>query len=139
MVQGRSMTGVATIGMPLALFVLGPPAVGNMTVGAAIALRTGLRLFHNHQTIELVLPFFAFGSAAFRRLVGEFRRRIFEEVAQSDLKGLIFTYVWAFDQPQDAQFVEGLAEIFRRRGARCSPNYRPICKNVCAATKESPA
>lgn len=89
-----------------------------MTVGAAIARRTGFRLFHNHQTIDLVLNYFPFGSPPYSRLVGEFRRRIIEEVAASDLPGLIFTYVWAFDQPADEVFVESLAEIFRQRGGR---------------------
>jgi hypothetical protein len=44
------------------VFIVGPGAVGKMTVGAALAARTGLKLFHNHQTIDLVLPYFAFGS-----------------------------------------------------------------------------
>jgi len=100
------------------VLIVGPPAVGKMTVGYELAARTGLRLFHNHHTIDLVLRFFAFGTPPFRRLVGEFRRRILEEVAASDLPGLIFTYVWAFDDPSDAAAVEGYADIFRRRGGR---------------------
>jgi hypothetical protein len=103
---------------PLVLFVIGPPAVGKMTVGEAVAGRTGLRLFHNHQSIELALAFFSFGTAPFERLVRGIRERVFEEVAQSDLPGLVFTYVWAFDQPADACVVEQLAEIFRVRGGR---------------------
>ncbi|GAA0433130.1 hypothetical protein Aca07nite_02490 [Actinoplanes capillaceus] len=38
------------------LFIVGPPAVGKMTVGERIAARTGLRLFHNHLAIEPVPP-----------------------------------------------------------------------------------
>lgn len=101
---------------PTLLVIMGPPAVGKMTVGMAIARRTGLRLFHNHQTIDLVLPFFAFGTPPYSRLVGEFRRRMFEEVAASDLPGLIFTYVRAFDHATDTAEVEALASIFRSRG-----------------------
>ena len=103
---------------PMLLMIVGPPAVGKMTVGHEIASRTGLRLFHNHHTIDLVLRFFSFGSPPFSRLVGEFRRRILEEVAASDLPGLIFTYVWAFDDPRDAAAVEGYAAPFRQRGGR---------------------
>ena len=102
------------------LFLIGPPAVGKMTVGQEIAARTGLRLFHNHMAIEPVLRFFDFGSPPFTRLVEEFRTRIFEEVAASDLPGLIFTYVWAFDIPADGKVVENYAEPFARRGARIS-------------------
>lgn len=100
------------------VFIVGPPAVGKMTVGHELAKRTGLRLFHNHHTIDLVLRFFPFGTPPFGRLVNEFRRRIFEEVADADLPGLIFTYVWAFDQPGDHAEVARLAQIFASRGGR---------------------
>lgn len=104
--------------VPTLVFIIGPPAVGKRTVGVELARRTGLRLFHNHHTIELVLEFFPFGSPPFGRLVRDFRRRIFEEVAASDLPGLIFTYVWAFDQPSEAAAVAEWAEIFSVRGGR---------------------
>jgi AAA domain len=103
---------------PMLVVLVGPPAVGKMTVGHALAARTGLRLFHNHHTIDLVLRFFPFGTPPFQRLVGEFRRRIFEEVAASELPGLVFTYVWAFDDPRDEAAVDGWSAIFRARGGR---------------------
>ncbi len=98
--------------------LVGPPAVGKMTVGTELERRTGLKLFHNHHSIDLALRFFPFGSPPFQRLVGEFRRRIMEEVAESDLPGLIFTYVWAFDLRSEDAGVEALAAIFTSRGGR---------------------
>ena len=98
------------------IVIFGPPAVGKMTVGAELSRLIGLPLLHNHLTIEAILPLFSYGHPAFGRLVTEFRRRIFEEVAASDLPGLIFTYVWALDDPNDKAFIDGLAEIVRRRG-----------------------
>jgi hypothetical protein len=103
---------------PLLLFVVGPLAMGKMSVGQAIADRTGLRLFHNHMSIELALRYFDYGTPAFRRIDGEIRRRIIEEVAASDLPGLVFTFVCAFDLPQEQVFVEECAMPFRERGAR---------------------
>ena len=98
------------------LLLYGPPAVGKMTVAQAISARTGYRVFHNHMTIELVLPFFEFGSPPFTRLVTHTRERIFEEVARSDLPGMIFTLMWDFGDPNDAHFVERCAAVFRDRG-----------------------
>ena len=80
---------------PTLVFIVGPPAVGKMAVGHELAQRTGFKLFHNHHTIDLAIRFFPFGSPPFQRLVAEFRRRILEEVAASELPGLI-SYVWAF-------------------------------------------
>jgi hypothetical protein len=98
------------------VILFGPPAVGKMTVGFALEKLTGLRLFHNHMTVDLALRFFEFGTPPFQRLVSEFRTRIFEEVAASDLPGLIFTYVWSLDDPRDKEFIDRSAEIFQSRG-----------------------
>lgn len=89
-----------------------------MSVGQEISTLTGLRLFHNHLAIEPVLRFFPFGTPPYGRLVSEFRSRLFEEVAASDLPGLIFTYVWAFDRPEDQNTLDSYAAPFRQRGAR---------------------
>lgn len=103
---------------PLLLFLIGAPAVGKMTVGQELAQCTGLRLFHNHLSIEPALRFFDFGTPSFERIVGEFRRGVFEEVAKSTLPGLIFTFVWAFDLPSEAAAVQEYAAPFRAAGGR---------------------
>lgn len=72
-----------------------------MTVGRALARRTPYRLFHNHATIEPLLEVFDWGTPAFETLKIEFRRRVIEEAVASGLPGLIFTYVWALDLPED--------------------------------------
>ena len=99
------------------IVIFGPPAVGKMTVGFELAKLTGFKLFHSHLTIDLVLNFFEFGEPRFHHLVAEFRRRVFEEVAESDLTGLIFTFVWAFDSESDKNFIDKSCDIFRKKGA----------------------
>ena len=98
------------------VIIFGPPAVGKMTVGAELQNLTGLKLFHNHMTIDLVLPLFEWGSPQFK-LVSEFRQRIFEEAATSDLPGLIFTCVWAFDQPSEKEYIDKCCAPFREQNA----------------------
>lgn len=98
--------------------IFGPPAVGKMTVGYELAKLTGMKVFHNHMTIDLILEFFPYGHEKFTTLVSEFRQRIFEEVATSDLPGMLFSYVWALDQPDDKEQVDSYCEIFRRNSAK---------------------
>lgn len=98
--------------------IFGPPAVGKMTVGDKLCRRTGFRLFHNHMAVEPVLGIFPFGSPPFGRLVNEFRRRIIEEAADADLPGLVFTFVWGLDLPEDADLVASYIEIVLSRGGR---------------------
>ncbi|MFF2091341.1 shikimate kinase [Paenibacillus sp. NPDC058174] len=98
------------------VIVFGPQAVGKMTVGQQLEQITDLKLFHNHMTIELVSPYFNYGSPQGNRLVGLFREEIFQEVAKSDLAGLIFTYVWGFDLPGDWEYIRHVSEIFESQG-----------------------
>ena len=102
------------------VIIFGPPAAGKMTVGMELARLTGFRLFHNHMTADPVLRVFPFGSPAYRRLVPEFRRRMFEEFAATDEAGLIFTFVWALDDPDDRALVDSAMNTFGRRAA---PTY----------------
>jgi hypothetical protein len=99
------------------VIIFGPLAVGKMTVGQELEKITGLKLFHNHMTIEILLPFFDMKSASFKKLVDAFRILLFEEVAKSDLEGLIFTYVWEFDQARDCDFIDRIVGIFERENA----------------------
>jgi len=99
------------------IILFGPLAVGKMTVGQELEKITGLKLFHNHMTIEIVLPFFDKYSKSFRKLVDSFRIQMFEEIAKSDLEGVIFTYVWELDQKADCDFVDRIAEIFSKENA----------------------
>ncbi|MBT3349400.1 AAA family ATPase [bacterium] len=96
------------------VLIFGPQAVGKMTVGHEIEKTTELKLFHNHMTIELVAPFFGYGSKSpvGTELVDLFRQRIFEEFAKSDQTGLIFTYLWDFDQRADWDYVDKICRIF---------------------------
>jgi hypothetical protein len=87
-----------------------------MTVGKELAVITGYKLLHNHLSIELALQFFEYGTEGFHRLNLFFRQKIAEEVAKSDLQGLIFTYVWDFKEDKDKPLVDDFCDIFRKQG-----------------------
>ena len=98
------------------VLIFGPQAVGKMTVGQELAKITGLKLFHNHMTIDLVSHFFDYGTKEGKRLVSLFRQEIFEEVSKSNLPGMIFTYVWAFNLQSDWDYVNQVTQLFESRG-----------------------
>ncbi|HEY3016334.1 MAG TPA: hypothetical protein VGJ41_14555 [Nocardioides sp.] len=100
------------------VMLFGPPAAGKMTVGAEIARLTGYKLFHNHLSIEPVLEIFDWGTPAFSRLTEQLRRGVIEEAVRSDLPGLIFTFVWALDLPEDHEYVARLLAPAFEAGCR---------------------
>lgn len=85
------------------LFLVGNTAVGKMTVGQELSKITSLRLFHNHMTIEPVIELFGDYKPG---VVARLREVLFREFAASDQYGMIFTFMWAFDQQQDWDYVE---------------------------------
>ena len=96
------------------VFLIGDAAVGKMTVGQALMKQTGLRLFHNHMMIEPVIEIFgAFNGHVTQQL----REVIFHEFSKSDNKGMIFTYLWAFDMQSDWDYVAHVSDIFHQQGA----------------------
>ena len=99
------------------IILFGPPAVGKMTVGQELAKITDLKLFHNHLSLELVNQFFDFGTPSFVRLDRAVRFAFFEEIARSELSGLIFTYVWDLSEPADTAYLADVVQVFRQQGA----------------------
>jgi len=96
------------------MLIVGSGAVGKMTVGQQVAKMTGLRLFHNHMSIELVLEVFGGRNAKADKRI---RQVIFEEFLNTDLPGMIFTFMWAFDAPSDWEYIQSLTGIFEEKGA----------------------
>jgi len=94
--------------------IFGAGAVGKMTVGQALAKITDLRLYHGHMDIELGIEIFGKRVANVDRRI---REVIFEEFANSDLYGMIFTYMWALDHQADWDYIDRLVDIFRQKGA----------------------
>lgn len=102
------------------VIILGPHAVGKMTVGQELSKITGLRLFHNHMSIELARKLFAPDEKEeFKALNRTIRQKVFELFATGDLPGLIFTYMCAFDVPEEFGYLTNLIEMFRSNGAKC--------------------
>ena len=98
------------------VLLFGPQAVGKMTVGRELAKITDLKLFHNHMSIDLLVPLFDFTPEMWR-LCHMFRKEVFNTFAESNQYGIIFTTVWAFDQAKDWENVEEICRIFRAVGA----------------------
>jgi len=97
------------------VIICGPPASGKMTVGQELQKITDYKLFHNHLSLELVNQFFDFGTSNFKDLDKKIRFDIFNEIAKSDLGGLIFTIVWAFNEKEDEKYIDEIINVFHNR------------------------
>lgn len=93
--------------------------MGKMTVGQELAKITGLRLFHNHMSIELVRKLFKHSEPEWRELNLTIRQKVFEQFANRDFPGLIFTYMCDFDMQSQFDYIFSIIDLFKEKGAKC--------------------
>ena len=105
--------------MPKFVMIVGPQAVGKMTVGQELAKITNLKLLHNHMTIELLTKIFDYSKESYTKLNLEFRTRIFEEFAKSAEYGLVFTCCFDFDVTEEWEIIRKWRNIFKENGGEC--------------------
>ena len=103
--------------MKKAVLIFGPHAVGKMTVGQELAKRTSLRLFYNHISIEPFLELF--DDMPKERAIATARVRdiVFDLFSKSDKEGIIFTFIWYFDNDGHKREVDEIEKKFQNAGA----------------------
>ena len=99
------------------IIIIGPQAVGKMTVGQELVKITNLKLLHNHMTIEVLTKIFDYSRDSFRKLNEEFRMQIFKEFAKSEEEGIIFTTTWDFDDKEEWNRIYKYIQIFKDNNA----------------------
>lgn len=98
------------------IILIGPPAVGKMTVGKELSKILNYKLFHNHKSIDPFIDIFDFKSPSFKRLSFETRDMVFREFVETDEKGLIYTMVINFDVFSKNHYLNEWANLFKETG-----------------------
>lgn len=101
------------------VIILGPHAVGKMTVGQELSKITGLRLLHNHISIELARKLFEKNEPEWKILSESIRQTVFELFAKGDFPGLIFTYMCDFDMENEFDYLSRKMRLFEDNGGEC--------------------
>lgn len=78
------------------IILYGPPAVGKLTVAKELAKKTGIRLFHNHLSVDLVASIIPFEHKDFWPEVRRIRRRLLKLSAKEG-NNLIYTIAYRHD------------------------------------------
>lgn len=98
------------------IVLMGPQAVGKMTVGRALEKKIDGKLLFNHQTIDLFANFLGYTPEAFR-LSDETRLELFKSFVKgketNKVKDIIFTVLVDFDSQSDIDFLQSMTDIFQ--------------------------
>lgn len=97
------------------IVVCGPQAVGKMTVAESLRDKLKYNMMMNHDSIEMSDKIFGFATPAQKEFNAIFREKAFELAIKHQVD-LIFTYVCAFEMPQEREYLTGLAKLFEDDG-----------------------
>lgn len=97
------------------IIICGPQAVGKMTVAENLRDKLKYNMMMNHDSIEVSDKIFGFGTPAQKEFNATFREKAFELAVKHDVD-LIFTYVCAFEMPQERLYLSEVADLFTANG-----------------------
>ncbi|MER2064380.1 MAG: AAA family ATPase [Alkalibacterium sp.] len=103
------------------ILIVGPQAVGKMTVGLELEKLINARLLFNHQTIDLFARFLDYTPETFRlseRLRLDLFKAFTSHQETNATKGIIFTVVAGFDLESDWNVLESWIELFKHAQGR---------------------
>ena len=86
-----------------------------MTVAENLRDKLKYNMMMNHDSIEMSDKIFGFGTPAQKEFNAAFREKAFELAVKHDVD-LIFTYVCAFEMPQERSYLSGVADLFTANG-----------------------
>ena len=97
------------------IVVCGPQAVGKMTVAESLRDKLHYNMMMNHDSIEVSDRIFGFATPAQKEFNAFFREKAFELAVKHNVD-LIFTYVCAFDMPEEREYLTELRKQFEQNG-----------------------
>lgn len=97
------------------IIVCGPQAVGKMTVAESLRDKLKYNLMMNHDSIEMSDKIFGFATPAQKEFNAVFREKAFELAVKHNVD-LLFTYVCAFEMPEEKEYLMSLADLFESNG-----------------------
>lgn len=97
------------------IIISGPQAVGKMTVAEKLRDKIGYRLMTNHDSIELSDVIFERGSDSQSEFNLLIRKAAFETAVKYDIN-MIFTFVMAYSEKEDYEYVYNLKKLFEDSG-----------------------
>lgn len=99
------------------IIIMGPQAVGKMTVGQELEKLLNFRLLFNHMTIDLLAPFLGYTPTMWE-LSSDLRLELFKRFvsnADNPVDGITFTVLINFDSQEDLTFLREVHTIFEKK------------------------
>ena len=95
--------------------IIGPQAVGKMTIGEKLKEKIGYTLMTNHDSIEIAIKIFSSNKNAKLKLKSKIREDVFNICLENNIS-IIFTFVVDFNTNDDILYLNELKNKFEKTG-----------------------
>ena len=95
--------------------IIGPQAVGKMTIGEKLKEKIGYTLMTNHDSIEIAIKIFSSNKDAKLKLKSKIREDVFNICLENNIS-IIFTFVVDFNTNDDFLYLNELKNKFEKTG-----------------------
>ena len=95
--------------------IIGPQAVGKMTIGEELKEKIGYTLMTNHDSIEIAIKIFSSNKDAKLKLKSKIREDVFNICLENNIS-IIFTFVVDFNTNEDILYLNELKNKFEKTG-----------------------
>ena len=95
--------------------IIGPQAVGKMTIGEKLKEKIGYILMTNHDSIEIAIKIFSSNKDAKLKLKSKIREDVFNICLENNIS-IIFTFVVDFNTNDDILYLNELKNKFEKTG-----------------------
>ena len=99
------------------IVIIGPQAVGKMTVAEALKEKIGYSLMTNHDSIEIALKIFPNNNKAKRKLKSKIREDVFNISLENNIN-IIFTFIVDFNTSLDIEYLTDLKNKYEKTGGQ---------------------
>ena len=105
------------------VILYGPPAAGKLTVAKELAAIADVKIFDNHQVIDIIEPIVTRKYSDFAKLIYDTQRSIIEAAIKANQVNVAITFPYAANLERDVDFITKLVSFTREQGSKAYPIF----------------
>ncbi len=105
------------------VILYGPPAAGKLTIAKELANIAAIKVFDNHQVIDLIEPIVSRQYNDFAKLIYDTQRTIIDAVVKANQINIAITFPFAANLQRDIDFITELTVATRKQGSEVYPIF----------------
>ncbi len=105
------------------IIIYGAPAAGKLTIAKELAAIADVKVFDNHQVIDIIEPIVTRSYPDFAKLIYSTQSSIINAAVSANQKNVVITFPYAANLERDAEFINDITNKSRSKGSSVYPIF----------------